>query len=54
MGELKMQELRKRASDALGREFDLRRFNDALLANGAVPLSVLEENIDAWIAEQQN
>ncbi|WP_428407092.1 DUF885 domain-containing protein [Hyphococcus sp.] len=54
MGELKMQELRKRASDALGREFDLRKFNDALLANGAVPLSVLEENIDAWIAEQQN
>ncbi|WP_375204554.1 DUF885 domain-containing protein [Hyphococcus sp.] len=54
MGELKMQELRKRASDALGREFDLRRFNDALLASGAVPLSVLEENIDAWIAEQQN
>lgn len=54
MGELKMQELRKRASDALGREFDLRKFNDALLASGAVPLSVLEDNIDAWIAEQQN
>lgn len=54
MGELKMQELRKRASDALGREFDLRKFNDALLASGAVPLSVLEDNIDAWISEQQN
>ncbi|GJL91463.1 DUF885 domain-containing protein [Hyphococcus sp.] len=54
MGELKMQALRKRAQDALGREFDLRRFNDALLANGAVPLSVLEENIDAWIAAEQN
>lgn len=54
MGELKMQELRKRAQDALGREFDLRHFNDALLANGAVPLSVLEDNIDAWIESEQN
>ena len=54
MGELKMQELRKRASQALGREFDLRRFNDALLASGAVPLSVLEDNIDAWIASERN
>jgi len=54
MGELKMQELRRRASDALGREFELRQFNDALLENGAVPLSVLEENIDAWIEAKQN
>ena len=53
IGELKMQELRKRASDALGADFDLRRFHDALLENGAVPLSVLEENIDAWIAAEQ-
>ncbi len=54
MGELKMQELRKRAAMALGREFNLRQFNDALLENGAVPLSVLEDNIDAWIASEQN
>lgn len=53
MGELKMQELRKRAAEALGRDFDLRRFHDALLENGAVPLSVLEENIDAWIEEEK-
>jgi uncharacterized protein (DUF885 family) len=53
MGELKMQELRKRAAKALGPAFDLRRFNDALLENGAVPLSVLEENIDAWIAAER-
>ncbi|WDI32594.1 DUF885 domain-containing protein [Hyphococcus flavus] len=52
MGELKMQELRKRATTALGRDFDLRRFNDALLENGAVPLSVLEDNIDTWIADE--
>ena len=53
IGELKMQELRKRASDTLGADFDLRRFHDALLENGAVPLSVLEDNIDAWIAAEQ-
>ncbi len=53
IGELKMQELRKRASDTLGADFDLRRFHDALLENGGVPLSVLEENIDAWIAAKQ-
>ena len=53
MGELKMQELRKRATAALGADFDLRRFHDALLENGAVPLSVLEENIDAWIAAER-
>ncbi len=53
IGELKMQELRQRASAALGADFDLRRFHDALLENGAVPLSVLEENIDAWIAAEK-
>ncbi|WP_425410339.1 DUF885 domain-containing protein [Hyphococcus sp.] len=53
MGELKMKELRQRASDALGEDFDLRRFHDALLENGAVPLSVLEMNLDAWIAAQE-
>lgn len=54
MGELKMQELRARASAALGPDFDLRRFHDALLENGALPLSVLEENIDAWIAAEKD
>lgn len=53
VGELKMQELRQRATDELGADFDLRRFHDALLENGAVPLSVLEDNIDAWIAAEK-
>ena len=53
MGELKMQELRRRASDTLGSDFDLRRFHDALLENGAIPLSMLEQNMDAWIAEEK-
>lgn len=51
-GELKIRELRTRAEEALGAGFDLRAFHDAVLENGSVPLSVLEERIDRWIAEQ--
>ena len=50
MGELKIRELRKRAEDALGPRFDIRLFHDAVLQNGSVPLSVLEAQIDAFIA----
>jgi uncharacterized protein (DUF885 family) len=49
LGELKIRELRARAEKALGAKFDLRRFHDAVLAQGSVPLDVLEAQIDAWI-----
>ena len=51
-GEIKIQELRKRAEDKLGDKFDKRGFHDVILENGTVPLSVLETVVDDWIAQQ--
>jgi len=53
IGYLKIRELRSRAERELGEHFDVRLFHDALLKDGAVPLPVLERQIDAWIAEQK-
>lgn len=50
MGELKLWELRARAQQALGERFDVRAFHDAVMANGALPLPVLERQIDEYIA----
>ena len=54
IGELKIRELRGRAEEALGADFDVRLFHDAVLANGSVPLNILEELIDDWIEEQRS
>lgn len=53
LGELKIRELRARAEKALGPKFDLRRFHDAVLGQGAVPLDTLETQIDEWIAGEK-
>ena len=52
IGELKILELRQRAKNALGVEFDIRRFHDAVLEDGGVPLNLLEKKIDRWIGEE--
>lgn len=49
MGQLKITELRERAREALGDDFDLRAFHDEVLRYGALPLNVLEQRIEAWI-----
>jgi uncharacterized protein (DUF885 family) len=53
IGELKIQELRDRAEKALGGKFDVREFHAEVLKDGAVPLSVLENKIDRWIAAKK-
>jgi len=50
IGELKIHALREKARAALGARFDLRRFHNAVLDDGALPLEVLERRIDDWIS----
>jgi uncharacterized protein (DUF885 family) len=53
IGQLKISELRARAERELGAGFDVRRFHTAILADGPLPLDVLEAKIDRWIASQR-
>ena len=53
LGELKIRELRAKAEQALGAKFDIRRFHDAVLLQGSVPLDVLEAQVNDWIAAER-
>ena len=44
--------MRDKAERALGDRFDLKAFHDVLLMNGAMPLGLLDDQVDLWIAEQ--
>ncbi len=49
IGQLKIMELRTRAEEALGDEFDIKEFHQKVLQTGCIPLAILEEQIDQWI-----
>ena len=51
-GQLEILRLREEAKQRLGTRFDIRRFHDAVLKNGAVSLPVLRRQVEAWITEQ--
>ena len=52
MGMIKILELRERARAALGDRFDIRAFHDVVIGRGAMPLPVLERQVEQWMAEQ--
>jgi uncharacterized protein (DUF885 family) len=54
VGQLEILKLRDRAQKALGPKFDIRAFHDQVLGAGALPLDVLEQRIDAWIAKSKD
>ena len=53
MGQLKILELRERAKTELGPRFDIKAFHDEILDSGALPLDILEQRVNTWIAEQK-
>ncbi len=53
IGMLKILELRERAKKELGPKFDLRAYHDLVLKNGSLPLDLLEDNFNSWLAKQK-
>lgn len=54
IGMIKIQDLRKDAEKQLGDKFDIREFHDVILANGSVPLKVLEELVEDWVKSKKD
>jgi uncharacterized protein (DUF885 family) len=54
LGQLEILRLRQKAQDELGKKYDVRAFHDEILNAGALPLNLLEQRLDAWIAQQKS
>ena len=52
LGQLEILKLREQARQKLGDKFDLRAFHDEVLGNGALPLDVLDSEVNRWIKSQ--
>ena len=53
IGQLKIRELRNKATEALGKRFDVREFHEVVLRDGALPLDILESNVNAWVSQAE-
>ena len=53
IGEIRLRAIRTRAEAELGGQFDIRRFHDALLVDGPLPMALLDARMDRWIAEEK-
>jgi len=53
IGMIKIYELREKAKKLMGNKFDIREFHDVVLANGAVPMNILEQLVDEYIASKK-
>ena len=54
IGMLKIMELRQRAKDTLGDQFDIKEFHNIVIGNGNLPLDILEQLVDEYIAGKQS
>ncbi len=54
IGERSLLDRKERAKSVLGEKFDLKRFHDAILTDGAMPLSILDAKVERWIADEKN
>ena len=53
MGSSEIWDLRRKAEKELGTKFDVRRFHDAVLGSGAMPMTVLRKHVDWWIDQEK-
>ena len=53
MGAIRIRELREKAHAALGPRFEIRRFHDAVLGSGSLPMTTLERQIDAFVDQEK-